>query len=373
MDVKVLFQNRCRIVPEAVKIGASGRRIVLDTVEHSWDVLSHMQPTPDLALLLGAVFGDGYIQKVPKCSTYKIAVTSGDKYPTWLAEIPRLFQVAFGRLPNKHRKKRVKKPFFEFFLNVKNLWDVFGIDAKYSKEHHLVVPAWIEADPELVRQFLRGLVETDGCFHIRKDKRYPLKGWVSFVFTQKDEVLTNWVLAVLREHGFPARKGYGKKAQAWAVRVDVQREVVHLGEWLESFKWQQLLASGFEPRVGRISATRRVAKVLSTIPKVDQDEWRSLRKRGASVVAIARHYSRSNNVIQDVVCDIVPVRAASCEELGLVVRPRFPRESNISATEVSEWRAAVSNGESAKQVALRFKRPSWTVVEATCDLIRRAS
>lgn len=332
-----------------------------------------MRPTPDLALLLGAVFGDGYIQKVPECSTFKVAVTCGDKYPAWLAEIPRLFQAIFGRQPNKHKKKRAKKPFFEFYLNVKNLQDAFGIDAKYSDEHHLVVPAWVETKPELRRQFLRGLVETDGCFHIRKDKRYPLKGWVGFVFTQKDEVLTDWVLTELRDRGFPARKGYGKKASTWSVRVGVQREVVRLGEWLESFKWRQLLASGFAPRVGRIAATGMVAKTLRTVPREDQEAWRNLRTRGASIVAIARHYGRSNNVIDNVVKDITPVRSASCEELGLVIRPRFPKAHRIPPSEVAEWRTAVSGGESAKQVAIRFKRPSWTVVEATCDLLRRAS
>lgn len=330
----------------------------------------------DRAELLGAIFGDGYIQRRGQ-KGQKVAVTCSDDYPEWLAQVEALFCAVLGR-PAFHSTKKVGKgrsrPHHEFYVTVHQLYGLFGVYGKYDKEGRIDPPSWIDSDRECRRRFIRGLVETDGMFKPQSDPRYPsARDSVRFIFAQKCDHLSTWVQNALVDEGFSAKRWKSDSAGVWFVRLYEAHQVRALGEWLESFKWKTLVESGYNvdrPRLVRKTGQpmqAREAEYWDGISREDQDSWRELRELGASIVAIARHYGRSNSVVQKVVADIVPDRTASARDLGLKPKPRIPRK--IPSDEVEQWRAAVAGGESAASVAERFNRKRHAVVEATRDVV----
>lgn len=327
------------------------------------------------AELLGAIFGDGYIQ-VRGQKGRKIAVTCSEDYPEWLAHVERLFTTVLGEPPfhsvKKVGKRRVR-PHHEFYKTTHNLYAVFGVHGKYDSEKRIVPPDWVSEDREWRRRFLRGLVETDGMFKPQGDARYPgARDAVRFMFAQKCDYLSTWVQNALVDEGFRAKRWKSDSAGVWYVRLYEADQVRALGEWLESFKWKALVETGYDaerPRLNRKTGEpmqAREAEYWDGIPREDQYHWRELRQLGASIVAIARHYGRSNSVVQKVVADIVPSRTASARDLGLRPQPRLPR--HVDEAEVQQWRGAVAAGESAASVAERFGRKRHAVVEATSDV-----
>jgi len=285
-----------------------------------------MIASADLALLLGAVYGDGYITPVPGSATHRVAMCSGDKYPEWRAEIKRLFKVVFGRF-NECQKRTTKTPFFEIYINVISVHDVFGVSSKRCPDGSMVPPDWVNDSPEFRRQFLRGLVETDGCFTVRRDARYPSKRWGLFVFSQKDTALSEWVKQQIQSQGISVTMRFGRRAGTWSVSVNHQSDVVRLGEWLESFKWRQLLATGFRPPLREPRKAPRQTdapcglrpSVLrpSSMGETDADmAWFAGLMDAEGCFHIRRHTSRPNNIIVTVT-------------VGLVNRPAMDRVSQI--------------------------------------------
>jgi hypothetical protein len=330
-----------------------------------------IHPLADYAELLGAVFGDGYIKRraTRRHDSWIVSVCVSVQYPVWAARVPELFEIVFGRVSSTPRKGR-KTPTKDCYVTTSDLYGLLRVRGKYDEKGRMAPPSWITSDAEYTRRFMLGLVETDGMFKATSDKRYSGNEWARFAFTQKNEYLVNWFADRLREHGFEPALSYGEQAGVWSVRVNRQVDVQRLGEWLGSCKWKALLESGYEPHAGRRAAGVSEAKILKTVPMADQERWRALRQAGASVVAIARDTGRANNVVHDVIRDIVPTKNASAQELGLTVRPRFPMERRVPRAEVEQWRKEVEAGESARQVAIKYGRPWWTVTEATCDLKR---
>jgi len=329
-------------------------------------------PLADYAELLGAIYGDGHIQKRGKQS-WKVAVAVSDQYPAWLARMRELMVSVFGRYSERERPSHTGVMNYELYLTTHDLYSTFRIHEKYNANHELVPPSWIDADPMLRRRFIRGLVETDGMFKPTGDARSPGKEWARFSFAQKCETLIDWVAKVLLEEGFPVIKSFHQAATVWYVRLHRQADVQRLGEWLESYKWIAFLDSGATPAVAVVDrkaggrrVTARPAVVHKTIAVAEQDEWRELRRLGASIGAIARNFGRSNSVVGSAVCDIVPDRHATALFLGLKPRPRIPRR--VPRSEVDEWRARVAAGESADAIALFYKRRAGQVAEATRDV-----
>lgn len=319
----------------------------------------------DRALLLGAIYGDGHIEQRSK-NGQKVCVGSSDKYPEWLDEIRGLFDRVFGRRFESQKKLKGSYRFFENYVTTHDLRGIFGITAKYDSQHRLVPPAWIDAEPELKRLFIRGLVETDGCFTSVTDNRHNGE-WAKFYFSQKCPYLMDWVTVALRQRGYNVIVQDMSRGTLQA-QVGRQEHVKDLGEWLQSVKWKTLLDAGFQPTLVRRVAVKPPV-YAKTIPMADQEEWRRLRVAGASIIAIARHYGRGNNVVHQVVRDIQPEKATTGFELGLVARPRYPKESSAPRGEVEQWRVHLRDGKSAAWVATQFGRQPSMVIEATCDII----
>jgi len=332
------------------------------------------------AELLGAVFGDGYIQQRGKQS-WKVAVTVGDKYPAWLMRVKELFTLVYGgyHVYQKHMKALTEEfgDFFEIYWTTHDVIGDFGVAHKYigAGADKLMVPPprWVDDDEECTRLFLKSLVETDGWFLRKTEKRSASNG-AQFGFAQKPGVLIGWVRRALRARGWSARiSAPPSQKEMNYVIVDRQAHVAAIGEWLRSLKWKALLDSGFQPKTGRRAAGGESSfwsGVNSGLTDEIQEEWRRLRTDGASIVAIGRHYGRANSVVHAVVKDIVPTSNRSTEELGLVTKPRFPMEKRVPRSEVDEWRSLAGSGVPCREIAKRFGRSLSMVNEATCDVER---
>lgn len=323
------------------------------------------------AELLGAIFGDGCVEQRGHRGQ-KVSVAVSDEWPRWLARVPALFDLVFGRWWRAKKKRRpgvaswVRN--FEFHLTTHDLPAVLGIAAKYDSQGRMVPPAWVEKDPELLRRFIRGLVETDGCFSMSSDA-HPLP---RFSLSQKNDYLTAWFVQTLRRLGYPCWTCHGEDAGVNLPSITQHEEVRRFGEWVQSEKWEAV-RDGHEPRpvvidrkAGGIAVRPRERKVLKTIPIADQERWRVWRSRGASIVAIARHVGRSNNVVWSVVRDIVPARTASAESLGLRPRPSYPRAATLAT--VDRWREAALAGKSSRQIAKEENARAELVVAAVADI-----
>jgi hypothetical protein len=289
----------------------------------------------DRALLLGAVFGDGYIQKRGEDS-YKVVVTSGNQYPAWFDRIDLLFERVFGSRPHVYDKpcdgvsdeakaaRRADYRFCEKHLTVSggDLVAAFGMLEKYapgrgfgsSDPCFATVPAWVNENPEATRAFILGLVETDGSFSYAADARQRSSSkFARFFFVQKDRGLSMWMQSKLRSLGFICTVHWAAQATTWRVVVSEQSHVKRLGEWLgSSAKYAALLASGEGPRTQPIS--RRTGEPLKLkparfFPALDmawQLAWRELRATGMSLDKIAKAYGVSKGTVHVVTSDVVP-------------------------------------------------------------------
>lgn len=319
----------------------------------------------DRAELLGAVFGDGWVRPRGRRGV-KVAVGVSDLWPQWHARVPQLFDAVFGR-HSVCEKKGAGSRFFEYYVTTHDIQPLLGITSKYDEGGRLLPPPWVQGDEELLRRFLRGLVETDGCFSVAPD------GTLIFTLSQKNDCLSAWFVRILAERGFPAYLGVGVASGVNQSRVSVRHEVQRLGEWLGSEKWSALVDRGFEPttlvvdrRGGGVPVASRKAVRHKTIPVAEQEEWRRYRTLGASYSTIGLHFGRSNNVVMQATCDIVPVKPATAEELGLRPQPRIPRK--VPSVEVEQWREAARQGDSARKIAKRFSRRASQVQDAVADI-----
>jgi hypothetical protein len=295
---------------------------------------SGMSSDNDHAVLLGAIFGDGYIQK--RCQNYKTVVTSGNQYLGWFNRIDDLFESVFGHRPYSYEKKPSPNEseetkaarvagyvFCEKYLTISEpeLRAKIGIIDKYLPGRGfgtpnckmVSVPAWVDADENAVRSFLIGLSETDGWFKYARDKRSPNRTWSRFGIAQKDDGLASWAASALRAQGFTVVKGWFEDAGTWQVRVNEQAHVKRLGEWFgSSSKYAAMLASGPGPATAPVNRKTgeplagKPAQFWPNIPRERQALWRELRETGMSLDKISAAFGVSKNTIWVPTRDIVP-------------------------------------------------------------------
>jgi hypothetical protein len=331
----------------------------------------------DRALLLGAVFGDGYIQQRGEDS-FKVVVTSGNQYPAWFDRIDLLFERVFGARPHVYEKccddvsdeakaaRGAEYRFCEKHLTVSGsvLLDSFGLISKYQTGHGFgsesprfaAVPDWVTSDPEAVRHFVLGLVETDGWFSYTSDARSRGRRWARFGFAQKDEGLSRWFQSVLAGNGFVATRGWGKDSGTWEVVVSEQSHVKRLGEWLgSSAKYAALLASGDGPRTQPINRKTgeplklKTARFFPTLDMAWQLAWRDLRATGMSLDKIAAAYGVAKTTVHVVTSDVVPASRMPPGEADRVLAAHFEKHGKPAAR---QWDPRLArSGRSQRSVA----------------------
>ena len=327
----------------------------------------------DRAELLGAIFGDGTIEVRGK-NGRRVTVGVSDRSAPWLAQVKRLFATVFGRhnLRKKNKNPKTGVTYFEFHITTHDVEALFGVSSKYDAGGRMVPPAWLGRDSEFLRRFIKGLVETDGCFSLDSTDMTP-----KFMLSQKNDYLSAWFVETLRGLKYPCDVSWAEAAQVNVPAICISEEVQRFGEWLQSDKWIALKergeSIGWEPRSavvdrknGGLPVFARDRVVLKTVPVEEQEQWRTLRAQGASIGAIAQHFGRANTVVWSATGDIVPTRQRSAEDLNLKPKPHYPRNADMEAVE--RWRAAALSGESITTISKRENVPQATINKATCDI-----
>ena len=195
----------------------------------------------DTACLLGAVYGDGSIED--RGASIKVAVSADNKRPSWPLRITELFERVFGSSP-LHSSRTATPGFTEYYLHLprERVWDAFGLTSKYVPGHpprlsggisnpdarKRTPPPWIEP---YAGSFALGLVETDGWFLPRRDRRCRTERY-EFGFAQKDEMLALWMWSRLVDIGVVAGFGWGEASGTWWTRVGRQDQLGAVATWL---------------------------------------------------------------------------------------------------------------------------------------------
>ena len=128
--------------------------------------------TPELAELVGIMFGDGYMKnKHNNSHTIRICGSlSKDKdYFFYLRDLfIRNFDIdpKFSEYPNKN--------YLELYVYSKKLVDFFHkiLLIPFSPKVNLSIPGYIKKDKRFLKSFLRGLFDTDGCVTYQKSGKY---------------------------------------------------------------------------------------------------------------------------------------------------------------------------------------------------------
>lgn len=149
-----------------------------------------------LAEILGILNGDGYLS--PK--NYEISVVGDKKEKNHFIYMKKLFEKAFGihfkiETMNHALKLRAYSKKLVFLLN-----NVYSLPLG-KKKGKLRIPKQVKGDSELLRAYIRGLFDTDGCFHIRR-KNDPVIEITSADLRYLSEVKTSLIFL-----GFHVAKG----------------------------------------------------------------------------------------------------------------------------------------------------------------------
>lgn len=319
----------------------------------------------DRAELWGAILGDGCVEKRGH-KGFRVSVVVSETWPEWLLRVDTLMHAVFGERVSERKKHSItnENVYHEYYVTTHDMRAIFGVDHKYDSNKNMVIPRWIETDTEYLRLMIRGLAETDGNFYL-DDTR------CSFTFSQKNKFLSTWLTHTLAKLGYPAFQDTAEAAGVDVVCITRAEDVARFGEWLQSEKWAAI-RDEFEgkPKVvdrkRSLAVVAREAVVHKTISLSEQAMWREWRRNGASIIAIARHVCRANSVVHAAVCDIIPERTRTAEELGLKPAPRYPR--NPSRDVVEQWRAAALRGMTDVEIAKQWSVPPGKVSDAVADI-----
>ena len=112
-----------------------------------------------LALLLGAILGDGNIDQMARCQRLDIACFEGQE--EWINELVGLIQSLFGKRPSLY-KARTRCVHIRLYKQ--GISTLVGLPTGSKKRNRVRIPAWIFSDTRYLIPCLRGLFETDGCF-----------------------------------------------------------------------------------------------------------------------------------------------------------------------------------------------------------------
>lgn len=138
-----------------------------------------LEPSRELAYLIGVICGDGCISPMPR--TYQLTISCDTYYPELIATYKTLVENLLKRPASLDLN--VEGTCAQVRLSDKHLPVLLGLPAG-AKPQDYPVPEWIFGDLDYVRPFIRGLIETDGNIY----HEFRNNGWCSrCIFTAKIE------------------------------------------------------------------------------------------------------------------------------------------------------------------------------------------
>ena len=118
----------------------------------------------DLAELLGVVYGDGNISKFPRTERLLIAANSSNK--GFIERYYSLVKKIFNKEPTAMKVYNANCVRISIYQN--RISERLGIPCGSRSNLTFIMPSWIRDKPEILKRFLRGLFEAEGCFCVHK-------------------------------------------------------------------------------------------------------------------------------------------------------------------------------------------------------------
>ncbi len=178
-------------------------------------------PSPLLAEFFGIILGDGNVYLNEKHGVYQVRVASHpideQDYSQFVSE---MFETLFGLTPQITRRGRAR--YVDCSSKKVTLYlieNLPGLQAPF------VFPSWILYNPQNLRAFVRGLVDTDGSIY-RLSNKDPQTIRISFSNTD-DSLSAAYRQALLRLGFHPSKKIY--RNVFLTRRADTQRYLKEIG------------------------------------------------------------------------------------------------------------------------------------------------
>ena len=134
-------------------------------------------PSSDLALLIGAVLGDGCITRTPNGRSERLDIACFEGQTQWIAEVARLVEQFFGKRPALYRPKSARCVHVSLYMA--GISKSPALPAGDKLKNGVRIPEWVFSRTEFIVRCLRGLLETDGCFVTNRARHVYMIEFVS--------------------------------------------------------------------------------------------------------------------------------------------------------------------------------------------------
>lgn len=152
----------------------------------------------NLAELIGIILGDGCLSSLPRTESLRVVCNSEQQ--GYIAHIAALIQKTFNQQPVVRKRKNQKAT--DIVLYRCNLSRSLNIPCGNKIKNEVAIPSWIKRDKIYSIDCLKGLFETDGCFHEDRDNYTQI-----IEFKNNCKNLLQGVYQILKDLGYHPQFG----------------------------------------------------------------------------------------------------------------------------------------------------------------------
>ncbi len=128
--------------------------------------LQHAVPKDEnLAELIGIVLGDGNLYKHPRTENLRITCNSNDT--SYIRHVSCIIKKVLRKTPNVRKRKdenAVSVDLYQCKISKR-----LNLPCGNKIKNNVGIPYWVFSNKDYMRKCLKGLFETDGCFHEDRD------------------------------------------------------------------------------------------------------------------------------------------------------------------------------------------------------------
>lgn len=119
----------------------------------------------NLAELIGIVLGDGNLNKHPR--TENLRITCNSKDTGYIKHIGSLIKKVFNKSPSIRKRNDANAVSVDLYQC--KISERLNLPCGDKIRNNVGIPSWILSDKRYILKCLKGLFETDGCFHEDED------------------------------------------------------------------------------------------------------------------------------------------------------------------------------------------------------------
>ena len=208
--------------------------------------------TPEIAEFIGILIGDGHIGD----GGFSIAGHSINDKEYLLGHVTDLIEKLFGIAPKIIFKKDQQTMYLRL-RSVMILDYLEKIGLKKGPKNDIKIPSWIYDNEVYMKQFLRGMVDTDGSLAIKKRyKKVPYYPVISIVSKNKDFIfiIADW----LKKRDFYLWVGMEKKKEHRIGYNDTIISRVQLSGYSNFNRWQEMRGFSNPRHIAKFNLVGRV-------------------------------------------------------------------------------------------------------------------